>query len=609
LTWIGGLLDGARGAALGLGMTVLMLDLALLATLRAFAPPAQRGLITLGYWLSPIVLYIGYWHGQLDVFPVLALSVALFFLKDRRFTAAGLGLGLSIAAKLSMAVALPFMWIYVMTARRLRPMAWRLVRGTIAGLATLAPFALSPGFRQMVLGTPESQKVFAVAVPYDVRLLLYVLPLVFAALVFWAWRIRRFNFEVLFNLTGVAFLVLFLLTPASPGWALWLTPFLVVHLARSSRGAWILAVGFSTLFVLFNLSVSTGATLPWLDLSAPWQLSLRVHPRADNLLLTIYVASGGALTFQMLREGVLRNPFYLATRAPLMIGIAGDSGAGKDTLALALQDLFGARSTAIVSGDDYHIWDRAKPMWRALTHLNPKANNLRRFNEDALSLGKGRPIRSPHYDHRVGRMTKPRLVQPTDVVIAAGLHALHTPGLNAAYDLKVFLGMDEPLRQFFKIRRDVHQRGHSLETVSAAIAARAADSARYILPQAAVADLQLSLSAQSPSELASPTPEARDPGLRLTIEASATQDLTNLARALMAVGGLSVVQDALAGGRPRLIVDGDPSFLDVAAAAGALAPQMFDFLSLEPKWSGGLTGVMQLAVLDQVDQRLAAKRA
>ena len=610
LTLAGQAIGGARGAVVGLGLTVFLLDIALLWVLRNLAGRSRRALVTFAYWLSPVVLYVGYWHGQLDVFPVLILSTALLLLSRQRFAGSGLALGAAVAAKLSMAVGAPFMWIYVTTARRLRPMAARLIGASLVGMATLAPFVLSPGFRRMVLETPESNKAFALAVPYGGDLRLYVLPLVFAGLIFAAWRIRRFNFEVLFNLTGVAFFVLFLLTPASPGWALWLIPFLVIHLARSSSGIWVLAAGFSTLFVLFNLTASTGPLIGALDLTQPLDLgALPDAPRLRNLLLTIYVAAGGTIAFQMLREGVLRQPFYAASRAPLLLGLAGDSGAGKDTLAAALRDLFGARSTAIVSGDDYHIWDRHKPMWRALTHLNPKANNLRRFNEDALSLGKGRPIRAPHYDHHVGRMTKPQVISPTDVVIAAGLHALHTPALNAAYDLKVFLAMDDALRRHFKIHRDVHERGHSLESVAASIAAREADSDRYIRPQVEAADLVLSLHCLDPRLLVFGAPSKGALPLGLSIEVTVAQDLSNLARALTGIGGLGVVQANSRPGWQKLLVEGDPTAEDIAAAARALVPNMLDFLSLTPRWAGGLTGVMQLVILDQIDQRLTSKRA
>ena len=74
-----------------------------------------------------------------------------------------------------------------------------------------------------------------------------------------------------------------------------------------------------------------------------------------------------------------RNLPYQFSGKPLAIGIAGDSGAGKDTLVNSLVDLFGAHSVVSLSGDNYHLWDRNKKMWKLITHLNPKANNLNLF--------------------------------------------------------------------------------------------------------------------------------------------------------------------------------------------------------------------------------------
>lgn len=600
LSWAFGTIS-PRLAALGLGFTVLILDILLFLILRRLAPRSQGAIVTYGYWLSPIVLYVLYWHGQLDVFPVLLLAASLLLLRELRISQAGVMLGLATAAKLSMGLAIPFIWIYAITTRRLRDVAPRLVLGTLAGLATLIPFLLSPGFREMVLDTPEKDKVFALAIPYGAGLQFYVMPLAFAALIALAWRIRRFNFDVLFNLVGVGFFILFLLTPASPGWAMWLMPFLVAHMARAGRTSWALAILFSGLFTLFHLAASSGAApLPFGGLFDV--------PHLRNLLLSAYLAVGGAIAFQMFHWGVVRDPFYRATRAPLVLGIAGDSGAGKDTLAEALGGLFGAPSTALVSGDDYHLWDRHKPMWRALTHLNPRANNLHGFTEDTLALANGWRVQAPHYDHHVGRMTKPLVTQPTDVIIAAGLHALYPAELLAIYDLKIFLAMDEDLRRFFKLRRDVIVRGHSAESVLASLGKREADSNRYIRPQANAADLIISLVPIDPRDVAEPLTSLGKVRMGLAVEARSTSDLTPMVRALVGVAGLSLVQEAGASGHGRVIIEGDPSPQDIAAAVRALTPDMLEYLALAPGWSGGLTGIMQLVVLDQIAQRIHRTR-
>src|ERR1700760_3310648 len=93
-------------------------------------------------------------------------------------------------------------------------------------------------------------------------------------------------------------------------------------------------------------------------------------------MLTLMVAAGLAMTVQLVRNGIFQSRFRIATRRPLAIGIGGDSGAGKDTLVDSIVGMFGRENVAQLSGDDYHFWDRQKPMWRAMTHLNPRANDL-----------------------------------------------------------------------------------------------------------------------------------------------------------------------------------------------------------------------------------------
>lgn len=605
LTFLPGTMLGAmiapRVAAVGLGLTVLALDILLFRVVRRLVGNRNRTLAVYAYWLSPIVIYVNYWHGQLDVLPVLILSVALLWVRQGRFAGAGLTLGFATAAKMSMGIAIPFVWIYVTAARRLRSHAPRLIGATLIGTATMLPFILSESFRRMVLQTPESGKIFSLVVPFG-GLEVYVMPLVFAALVFAAWRIRRFNFDVLFNLAGVGFFTFVLLTPASPGWSLWLMPFLAVHMCRTGSMARLAGFAFSVLFVSFHLLTSTGAVLPF---ALP---TVHVSAHVSNLILSLYLAGGGMVAIQILQDGLLLNRYYRATRSPLAIAIAGDSGAGKDTLVDALHGAFGRSTTALVSGDDYHSWDRINPMWRSLTHLNPRANDLRRFNSDILSLKAGRPVEVPHYDHKVGRMTKPHQIATADVIISWGLHALYSPDTNAALDLRIFLSMDEDLRLFFKLRRDVRGRGHSPEAVKASMAKREADSERYIRPQAAAADLILSLVPLNRRQLADPLAGNQPVTMGLHIQAEISTELESLARVLVSLCGVDV-RVLKAGARMSGIeVAGDPTVQDIAAAARRLIPHMADYIAMEPHWQPGLLGIMQLVVLDQLGQKLALRK-
>lgn len=600
-TMLGGLIS-PRMAALGLGLTVLVLDIALFAIVRRLAGRKGRALAVYAYWLSPIVIYVNYWHGQLDVLPTLILSIALLMLRKNRFVSSGAMLGLATAAKMSMAISIPIVWIYVTAARRLRSRGPRLIVATAIGVATMLPFLLSSGFRQMVIQTPEREKAFSLVIPFG-GLDIYVMPLVLAALIFAAWRIRRFNFDILFNLIGIAFFILVLLTPASPGWALWLMPFLAVHMCRTGSLARLAALVFSLLFVIFHLFTSSGTVLP-VGLAG-----IDASPRLLNMVLSLYLAGGGVVATQILQDGLLNNPYYRATRHPLAIAIAGDSGAGKDTLVDALSALFGRQTTALISGDDYHGWDRVNPMWRSLTHLNPKANDLRRLNADILSLKAGRPVEIPHYDHTVGKMTKPHHVGTADVIISSGLHALYSPEANAAFDLRIFLSMDEGLREYLKLRRDVRVRGHSVESVKASLARREADSARYIRPQAEAADLILALGPIDARQIADPLGGDDVVAMELRVHGLVSTELESLGRTLISLCGAQVLPLGSASDRPGIGIACDASAADIAAAARKLVPHMADYMTMRPRWSPGLLGVMQLVVLDQLGQKLALRKA
>ena len=610
LTWIGELVAGPAGGAIGLSLTTLALDAGLYVALRRLSRPEEQALTGALYWLSPITLHVGYWHGQLDVFPVLLLTASLLFLRINRFRWSGYSLGLAIAAKASMVVALPFVAVYLIGSSRLR---WKaasvLLPAAFVVFALIAPFHFSEGFRTMVLGTPEAAKATALAIPYGDGLSLFVFPVAYAGLLLVAWRVRRLGFDGLLAFCGAAFLGLFLLTPASPGWALWFMPFLAWHLARTpGLHAYALYGVFAVAFVVLQTIVSTGATLRIGDLAL---FSDRVFLPDDSDLasgfFSLFVLAGLVFLLQIIRTRVFQSRHYRATRAPFTVAIAGDSGAGKDTLSDLIVDMVGAPSAVELSGDDYHIWDRHKPMWRALTHLNPKANHLDQFAADAVALSEQRHVRRRHYDHSVGRMTKPEMVKPSDWLIVSGLHALHPRALIEIADMRIFLAMDERLRRFLKIRRDVTVRGHPLEKVISSIQKRLPDAARFIHPQREKAGLVLTLEAVRPSQLADLETDPADIPLRLRAFSRRAEDFTRLGEILLSVCGCYIVERAGPSGGTELVIEGEPSAADIAVAARHISPMLAEYLALYPVWRGGANGLIQLVVLEHLSRIMAVR--
>ena len=591
-----------RAAQVGLGLTMLLLDLLLMVMLAILRPLRPRRLVVL-YWLSPIVIFICYWHGHLDIVPVALLVLSLLLLQQHRPTSSAAVMAAAVSAKLSMALAPPFVLLYLWVSKRRRSQLQPyVITGAVTSLALHMPVALSPAARAMVLGTPELDKVYDFAITLSDGLEIYFIPVAYMLLLLTAWLLRRISFELLSALLGVGFLVIVLMTPAAPGWYLWVVPFLVLSFVMARLRMTLCVVAHGLLFTGFHLLKSTGASVPGLgwDLTAPWSTWLPITPRMMSIVLSLLFAAGLVLLVLLLREGILRNDYFRLSRRPLLIGIAGDSGSGKDTLATSLAGLFGSTSIVHVSGDDYHLWDRHKPMWQIMTHLNPRANNLAQFKRDVLTLLSGTAIQNPHYDHGTGRMSRPRTMWANDVVIASGLHALFDLELCAHCDVRIFLDMSDDLRRFLKVQRDVHSRGHSFSSVIGNIERRQTDRDRFILPQKCNADIIFALQPLHPDLInCGADRKASLPRLKLTVSLRQGVPFEQIVRTLVGICGMhvEVVQNDFHD-PVEITLEGEIEAEDVAIAAREIVNNLDELLAAEPIWESGPSGLMQLFVLN-----------
>jgi uridine kinase len=584
------------GAIQAYGASLLAADFALLLVLRRMLPGRDKLLLGT-YWLSPIVLLTTYCLGLNDLIPVLLLVVALYHTRRLSLLWAGVFCAAAISAKLSMVLAVPFFLIYLGRNRGLQRYLLPYLRGLAgAGLLLGLPFLASGAGMQMLFNNPEMGKAYQFVLNVGADTVIYVLPLAYLVMLYFAWRVRRMNFELFNAVLGLGFLLVVLLTPASPGWFVWIVPLLVFYQAVSGRVTVILTATFSGLFVLSNLLVTPLSSMigaySWVD------------AQKMSLLHTMMTAVGVVLAMRICRETVSANDFFRFSRKPFVIGIAGDSGAGKDTLAESLRGLFGKHSTAHLSGDDYHLWDRQKPMWQVMTHLSPMANDLESYATDLMALTDGRAILSRHYDHKSGKMSRPFRVRSNDFIIASGLHALYLPVLRDCYDLSIYLDIDEGLRRHYKLQRDVLERGHSAEKVLSSLDRREPDSVRYVRPQARHASLVMSLQPIQP-RLLGETLGSEAPKVKLMVRSRNGLNELSLRRVLVGVCGLHVdmTMDDQAN-EITLTIDGDATPDDIAMAAASLFPRVVEFLDIAPQWKEGSLGLMQLIALAHINQAL-----
>jgi len=174
---------------------------------------------------------------------------------------------------------------------------------------------------------------------------------------------------------------------------------------------------------------------------------------------------------------------------PLMLGVVGDSAAGKTTLTRGIARIIGPEESTTVCLDDYHRYDRQERRQQGISALHPDANYVDIMEQQVNLLRLGQPILKPVYDHSQGALGRPEYVQPHRLVVVEGLLSLLTPALQKCYDITVYLEPDERLRRRWKIQRDTATRGYTEQEVVDALARRMPDSERYIWPQRKAADI------------------------------------------------------------------------------------------------------------------------
>jgi len=177
---------------------------------------------------------------------------------------------------------------------------------------------------------------------------------------------------------------------------------------------------------------------------------------------------------------------------PTILGIVGDSAAGKTTLSRGLVRILGEEKVTHVCTDDYHKYDRRQRAERNITPLDPECNYVDVMAQDLVHLRAREAILKPVYRHADGTFGPPVYVEPKTFTIVEGLLGYYTPQMRDVYDVRVFLAPPEEVRRKWKVDRDCSRRGYTTDQVLAELDRREPDSAAYIRPQQRHADLVVS---------------------------------------------------------------------------------------------------------------------
>lgn len=570
--------------------------------------PGKRRYIAVLYFASPIILYSTYMHGQLDIIPTTLLMGAILYLTSpehqntKKYIAL---LTASIACKFHILSVVPILFLFIGKRDGWKRAAIWTILPLFLVTAGVLPF-WGNGFLHNVLLNREQTILTKIMVDFG-SVKIYVPILAILLIYFKVFTISKINRDLLYSFCGLLFSVFLALIPPMPGWYVWIIPFITIFFIDIKSDRYLNLVIYAFLNIAYLLYFLIGHQTPYVDLyyGGSSLMGLKTDfPLLVNGLFTILTAGLLYSTYLMYQSGIASNSLYRRQGMPFTIGLSGDSGSGKSTLISMIEQVFGKKNLLFIEGDGDHKWERGNRMWESFTHLNPKSNYLYRQAQDLATLKTGQSVLRVDYDHDTGRFTRQSRIRPKPYILLCGLHALYLPQVRRILDLKIYMDIEEKLRRYWKIQRDVAKRGYSKQMISEQISGRLADAEKYIYPQKKYADLIISY---FDKDLTDCLAENHEVHLSLKVTVTIEIDLEPLIQKVKNQG-IRVEYDYDEDLKTQSVIfegqDLEACTLPVSAIAKEVVPHLDEIINHPLEAINDLHGILEILLLLLVEEKL-----
>lgn len=151
-----------------------------------------------------------------------------------------------------------------------------------------------------------------------------------------------------------------------------------------------------------------------------------------------------------------------------VIGVAGGTGSGKTTVSRRIWEAIGRERIAYIQHDNYYKdQSHLTPEQRALTNYDhPDSLETSLLVEHLKALRAGRPVDIPVYDFSIHNRSKQTLrIEPAKVILVEGILIFVEPTLREMMDMRIFVDTDADIRFIRRLRRDMVERGRTLDSV------------------------------------------------------------------------------------------------------------------------------------------------
>jgi uridine kinase len=152
----------------------------------------------------------------------------------------------------------------------------------------------------------------------------------------------------------------------------------------------------------------------------------------------------------------------------MIIGICGGTGSGKTTVANSILESVNASEVAFIQQDSYYrnLKDLPLDYRQAVNFDHPDALDNDLLVHHVKKLKAGGAVELPLYDFKTHtRLNETVLIEPKPIVIIEGILIFVDPRLLEQMDIKVFVDTPDDIRFIRRLRRDIAERGRTVDSV------------------------------------------------------------------------------------------------------------------------------------------------
>ena len=152
----------------------------------------------------------------------------------------------------------------------------------------------------------------------------------------------------------------------------------------------------------------------------------------------------------------------------MIIGICGGTGSGKTTVANRILESVSADEVIFLQQDSYYrnLNDMPLDYRQEVNFDHPDALDNDLLVKHIRRLKAGAPVELPIYDFRTHTRTNQTLhVDPKPIIIVEGILIFADARLLEEMDIKIFVDTPDDIRFIRRLRRDIAERGRTVESV------------------------------------------------------------------------------------------------------------------------------------------------